>query len=220
MMRPYRIYRDIYMIGSSDISHPYDCCVYLVDAGELVLIDAGAGESFSRLIDNMVALDFKPEKLSSLIVTHAHIDHVGAAGEIQRERQIPFILHQKEESVLHSVPGMSRMMGVDADDLPTIDEYIDPEKTYQFGDCSFSILETPGHTPGGVCFLFNDHVFVGDTLFAGGIGRTDFSGASHEQLLESIRTKLFTLDERIVVHTGHGAVTMIGREKMSNPFFV
>ena len=181
---------------------------------QAIIIDPG-DEAF-RIME---LVDSQKYDLKFMINTHAHVDHVCAAGEIQRERKVPFLLHEKEQSVLNAVPGMSRMLGVEADDLPTVDEFIDPEKTYQFGECSFKILETPGHTPGGVCFLFREHVFVGDTLFAGGIGRTDVPGASHQQLLDSIKSKLFTLDERIVVHTGHGAVTMIGREKMSNPFF-
>jgi len=181
---------------------------------EAIIIDPG-DEAF-RILE---LVDSNQYQLKFMINTHAHVDHVCAAGEIQRERKIPFYIHEKEQSVLDSVPGMAGMLGVEADDLPSVDEYIDPNRTYQFGECSFKILETPGHTPGSVCFFFGDHVFVGDTLFAGGIGRTDIPGASHQQLLDSIRSQLFTLDERTVVHTGHGAVTMIGREKMSNPFF-
>jgi len=85
MKQPFRIWQDVYVVGSAEMSHPYDCCVYLVDAGELVLIDSGAGESFNRLIDNILTLGFIPEKLSSVIVTHSHIDHIGAIGTIQAE---------------------------------------------------------------------------------------------------------------------------------------
>ena len=79
MKEPFRIYQDVYIIGSAEISHPYDCCVYLVDAGELALIDTGAGMSFGQLIDNISVLGFTPEKLTSVIVTHAHIDHIWTA---------------------------------------------------------------------------------------------------------------------------------------------
>ena len=85
MRQPFRIWQDIYIIGSAEMSHPYDCCVYLVDAGELVLVDAGAGKSFDRLVDNMLALGFMPEKLSSVIVTHAHVDHIGVLAQFKQE---------------------------------------------------------------------------------------------------------------------------------------
>ena len=93
--------------------------------------------------------------------------------------------------------------------------------TVSFGSCSLKVLHTPGHTPGGCCLYFADErkVITGDTLFADSIGRTDLPGGSHEQLLESIRTKLFTLPDDVYAYPGHGPFTTIGHEKSCNPYF-
>ncbi|MCP4755012.1 MAG: MBL fold metallo-hydrolase, partial [Proteobacteria bacterium] len=134
-------------------------------------------------------------------------------------KNIPFLIHEKEKSILDAFPATAGMVGMKSSKKPEVEKYIDPDNVYSFGDCTFRILETPGHSPGSVCFLFDGHVFVGDTLFCGGIGRTDIPGGSYETLIESIKTELFPLDENLVVHTGHGMVTLIGQERASNPFF-
>jgi glyoxylase-like metal-dependent hydrolase (beta-lactamase superfamily II) len=90
--------------------------------------------------------------------------------------------------------------------------------TITFGNITLNVIHTPGHSPGGICLLTGDYVFVGDTLFAGSIGRTDFPGGDHQTLLNSIREKLFSLDDHIRVYTGHGPETTIGVEKRTNPF--
>ena len=100
MGQPYRVFEDIYMVGSSDISHSMDCCVYLVDAGDLVLIDAGAGKSTSRLTDNIQALGLRPEKLSSIIVTHAHIDHIGSLHDLKDIYGVKIIAHEDDAEAI------------------------------------------------------------------------------------------------------------------------
>ncbi|MFH2131094.1 MAG: MBL fold metallo-hydrolase, partial [bacterium] len=177
------------------------------------VIDPGAeAETILAYIEN------NQLNLKFIVATHGHVDHVGAVAEIKRRKGVPFYLHEKEKVVLESYSQGARRFGFPDEVPPEVDAWLDVQKTYTFGTCSFKILETPGHSPGGVCFLFDEHVFVGDTLFCRGIARTDIPGSNHEQLLESIRSQLFTLDENLVVHTGHGAVTSIGLEKMSNPF--
>lgn len=163
-------------------------------------------------------LDSNSLQLQYIVATHGHADHVGAVTEIKRRKGVPFFLHANEKIVLESFPLGARKFGFADETTPEVDDWLDVEKVYRFGSCSFRVLETPGHSPGGVSFLFDEHVFVGDTLFCGGIAPSDIPGANHEQLLESIRSQLFTLDDNLVVHTGHGAVTSIGLEKMSNPF--
>jgi glyoxylase-like metal-dependent hydrolase (beta-lactamase superfamily II) len=102
-----------------------------------------------------------------------------------------------------------------------VDEWLHESDRLEFGAIRLHVLETPGHTPGHVSFHFAEAgvIFVGDTLFAGSIGRTDFPGGSYEQLIQSVRTKIFPLDEGTVVYTGHGPETTVGQEKRSNPFF-
>ncbi len=151
MMQPYRIYRDIYMIGSSDISHPYDCCIYLVDAGELVLIDAGAGESFSRLTDNILALGLTPEKLSSLIVTHAHIDHIGALAKFKHEYNMRIIAHKLDAEAIESGKGIgAEFYGVTYQPCHVDSTIKENKQNLRIGKYAFNILHVPGHTPGSI----------------------------------------------------------------------
>lgn len=183
------------------------------ETSEAIIIDPGAEADL--ILDYIDSSDLT---LKYLVATHGHVDHVGAVGEIKRRKGVPFYLHERESVVLSAYPQGAKKFGLPDESPPDVDGWLDPRETYHFGNCSFRILETPGHSPGGVCFLFDDHVFVGDTLFCGGIAPTDLPGSDHELLLESIRSQLYTLDENLVVHTGHGAVTSIGLEKVSNPF--
>ena len=182
---------------------------------EAILIDPG-GEA-NRILSTA---EREGLNLQYIINTHAHFDHVGAVREIQKSKNIPFLLHKAEEPFIqpaafaHSLA----MFGMPEMHAPVVDDFIDPLKTYTFGEESFTVLETPGHSPGGVCFLFEKDVFVGDTLFAGSIGRTDLPGGSMEVLMQSIKTKLMTLDDNINVHCGHMNTTTIGNERRFNPF--
>jgi len=183
------------------------------DTRAAIVIDPGSDA------DAILAyIDSSDLQLMYLVATHGHADHVGAVNEIKRRKGVPFYLHESEKPVLDAFPQAARKFGFADETPPEVDAWLDVDRTYRFGNCSFSVLETPGHSPGGVCFLFDQHVFVGDTLFCGGIARTDIPGSNQEQLLASIRNQLFKLDDNLVVHTGHGAVTTIGLEKMSNPF--
>jgi glyoxylase-like metal-dependent hydrolase (beta-lactamase superfamily II) len=180
---------------------------------EAIVIDPGA---YAAAI--LEYIDSNGLKLMYIVATHGHADHVGAVSEIKRAKGVPFYLHEKEGIVLESFPDGARRFNFSDKNPPEVDAWLDVQQTYRFGNCSFKVLETPGHSPGGVCFLFDEYVFVGDTLFRGGIAPTDIPGSDHELLLKSIRSQLYTLDENLVVFTGHGAVTTIGLEKMSNPF--
>ena len=166
------------------------------------------------------AIEEQQFTLKFMINTHAHFDHIGAASSIQQQKQVPFLLHKEEAVYLD--PGVFTQtlasFGITNVNPPKVDEYIDPDKIYKFGDYQFTVLETPGHSPGGVCFLFENEVFVGDTLFAGSIGRTDFPGGSMETLMHSIKTKLMPLDDKTVVYAGHMHPTTIGQEREFNPF--
>jgi glyoxylase-like metal-dependent hydrolase (beta-lactamase superfamily II) len=103
-------------------------------------------------------------------------------------------------------------------EVPTVDKELSHGEKLAILDTEVKVLHTPGHSPGGVCFLFDDFVFVGDTLFSGSIGRTDLPGGSYEQILDSIRTHLLVLDDNLKVLTGHGPATTIAMEQKFNPF--
>jgi glyoxylase-like metal-dependent hydrolase (beta-lactamase superfamily II) len=182
---------------------------------EAIIIDPG-GEP-----DKILGLiDKEGFSLKYIINTHAHFDHIGAVPEIQRKKKVPFYLHQADELYLEPLAFSEslRMFGMPEIVPPKVDQYIDPKQEYSFGEISFKILETPGHSPGGVCFLFANDVFVGDTLFNGSIGRTDLPGGSMDILMRSIGTKLMPLDDNTAVHCGHMGSTTIGKERRHNPF--
>lgn len=183
--------------------------------GECVCIDPGGEpEKILNLIDE------QKYSLKYIINTHAHFDHVGGVNTIKTEKNVPFMLHRSDEPFLEdgAFEASLRSFGLSGMSPPTIDEFIDPNQRYSFGECQFSVLETPGHSPGGVCFLFDKQVFVGDTLFSGSIGRTDLPGGDMGTLMESIRTKLMSLSDDIIVYCGHMGSTTIGKERTYNPF--
>lgn len=151
MSGPFQICDSVYMIGSADISDPMDCCVYMVDAGELVMIDAGAGKSTGRLIDNILTLGFMPEKLSAIIVTHAHIDHIGSLASIKEKYEVKIIAHEKDKSAIETGRGVgAEYYGVQY--KPCVVDIIlkEEEEILSIGDCEFTCLHVPGHTPGSM----------------------------------------------------------------------
>jgi len=151
MKQPFCIWQNIYIIGSAELSHPYDCCVYLVNAGELVLIDTGAGQSFSYLVNNILALGFNPEGLTSIIVTHCHIDHVGALARFKQEYGVTIIAHELEAQAIESGKGVgAEYYGVNY--LPcSVDMKLrGAECNLCLGEYEFKTLHVPGHTQGSV----------------------------------------------------------------------
>jgi len=151
MSRPRRIWQDVYQIGGSGISHPDDCSVYLVDAGDLVMIDAGAGRSFDRLVDNIKSLDLKPENLKAVIVTHAHIDHIGALSRLHDRFGVEVIAHEMDSPGIESGRGIgAEFYGVDYTPCPVDRKVSGAEVSLDLGRHLFHLLHIPGHTPGSI----------------------------------------------------------------------
>jgi len=138
------------MVGSAEISHPYDCCIYLIDAGELVLIDAGAGESNDRLIENIGALGFAPEMLHSVIVTHAHIDHIGSLAYLQRNYGVKVIAHKLDAGAIESGKGIGvEFYGVSYQPC-RVDVKLSSEDSLKFSKYEIKVVHIPGHTIGSI----------------------------------------------------------------------
>ena len=151
MARPLHIWQDIYIIGSAELSHPYDCCVYLIDAGELILIDTGAGKSFSRLVDNILSLGFAPERLSSIIATHCHIDHIGALSRFRQEYGAKIIAHEIDAQAIETGRRVgAELYGVDYQPCPVDVRLREAEQTLRFGKYELKPLHIPGHTQGSI----------------------------------------------------------------------
>lgn len=153
-----------------------------------------------------------------IINTHGHFDHVGANRKLKEATGAPILIHALDTPMLSQLASSAAAWGMLAENSPPPDRELEDGDEVSFGEITLKVLHTPGHTPGGIS-LFTDHeVFVGDTLFAGSIGRTDFAGGSFETLKDSIQRKLFTLDDDLVVYPGHNHPTTIGTEKRTNPF--
>jgi hydroxyacylglutathione hydrolase len=156
--------------------------------------------------------------VEAIFNTHGHIDHAGAVAEIAEATGAPFALHPDDRFLLDAMPGQARMFGLPPVRVPKVDRDLAAGDEIAVGGHTARVIHTPGHTPGGVCFLFEDFIIVGDTLFEGSVGRTDLPGGSTEQLLLSIRDGLLTLDDDLRVLCGHGPATRIGEERRYNPF--
>ena len=166
----------------------------------------------------MRSASFLNIEIEGIYNTHAHIDHAGAVAAIKKKLGVPFALHPEDRPLLDRMPQQAQMFGLPPMEVPTVDTELSHGDKLAILDTEITVLHTPGHSPGGVCFLFDDFVFVGDTLFSGSIGRTDLPGGSYEQILDSIRTHLLVLDDNLKVLTGHGPATTIAMERKFNPF--
>ncbi len=156
----------------------------------------------------------------AIVNTHAHFDHIGAITALQREYSIPFYLHKNEEMILDTYIETSRFFNLPVDKTPIVDHWIEDEATLEFGNLSFKTMFTPGHTPGGSTFIVGDHVFVGDTLFKGSVGRTDLPGGSWEILQRSLLSIMREIPKKYIFHSGHGPITTLADEMKENPFLI
>ena len=158
-------------------------------------------------------------EISSIIVTHAHIDHVGAVAALVDEYSSPVLMHAEAEPMLKQLPTQAMMMGLKFGKLPKVDRHVDDEEILEVGDLKLRSLYTPGHAPGHLAFYVEDEglVLSGDALFAGSVGRVDLPGGSMEVLMRSIEERLLTLPDETRLYPGHGQTT-IGNERTSNPF--
>jgi glyoxylase-like metal-dependent hydrolase (beta-lactamase superfamily II) len=162
--------------------------------------------------------------ITRILLTHAHLDHVTGVARAKQALDVPVWLHQADNFLYEGVVEQGRMFGLQVDPQPPVDHFYDGEGPLRFGRYAVRVLHTPGHCPGGVCLAVSRvgepgaTLFVGDTLFAGSIGRTDLPGGDMETLLRSIRLVLFTFPDDTIVWSGHGPETTIGRERRTNPF--
>lgn len=186
------------------------------------------GDDSRAIVDT---IDRNQLELQAIAVTHAHMDHVGGVAALKKLKpEANIIMHQADEFIYRALPeqpawiGIPRSqwaaMGFSYEAPPEIDEYWVDGQSYRVGKLEFKILHCPGHTPGHVVLFEPSErkVFVGDVLFAGSVGRTDLPGGSSEQLMDSIMNKLLPLGDDVEVYSGHGPVTTIGHERLTNPF--
>lgn len=180
------------------------------DTNEAAIIDPGAeGKSIITLVDRLGL------KVKYIINTHAHVDHIGANGKLKQEFSAPILLNRKDLD-LYQNPGFGLKLILKKQPLP--DQFLAEGDEVSFGSLKLHVLETPGHTEGGICLFGIGAAFCGDTLFAGSIGRTDLAGGSYDSLIKSIKLKLLTLHPETKVYPGHGPATTVKAEASGNPF--
>ncbi len=197
---------------------PFAANCYIVGStstNEGMIIDPGADTGTIMRSVQQTGLS-----ISIIVVTHAHMDHVGALREVQQKTNAQFAIHEAEKGFVFSAPmRMLTAFGVSpVKSPPRPDRLLKDGDLIDLGDLHFEVLYTPGHSSGGICLLGHGVVFSGDTLFKLGIGRTDFPGMSHKRLIKSIGEKLLVLPDETAVYPGHGPATTIGDERRGNPF--
>jgi glyoxylase-like metal-dependent hydrolase (beta-lactamase superfamily II) len=197
---------------------PLQCnCTILADeqTREAIVIDPG--DEVTRIHRRLTALGLK---LKQILVTHAHIDHVGGALRLKRLTGAPILLNENDLTLLNMMEMQAAWLGVATPETAAPDESLAEGQRVGLPSYPAHVLHTPGHTQGSVCLHFAplNMVIAGDTLFAGSIGRTDLPGGDSSQILASIQARLLTLPDETKVLPGHGPATTIAAERKSNPF--
>ncbi|SQB90883.1 metallo-beta-lactamase family protein [Clostridium paraputrificum] len=187
----------------------YDANCYIVmdeKTKDAVVLDPGGdGEMLERAIKDMKA------NVKSILLTHGHMDHVGGVEYLSDKLNVPFYISKIDEEYMEKD---NYVFG----SIRNANGYLEDGNALYFGSLNIKVIATPGHTKGGLCFLIEDKLFTGDTLFQGSIGRTDFIGGSFPEIIDSIKTKLLPLGDEIEVYPGHGSKSSIGYEKGYNMY--
>jgi glyoxylase-like metal-dependent hydrolase (beta-lactamase superfamily II) len=188
---------------------------------EAVIIDPG--DEVDDLLAAVAAHRLDPK---AILLTHAHVDHVSGVAQAKRALKVPVHLHREDLFLYPAAVQHGQKFGLRVEAPPPVDVFYDGAGPVRFGDYDVFIHHTPGHCPGGVCLQVGrrgepgQDLYVGDTLFAGSIGRTDLPGGDYETLLRSITTVLYGFGDDARVHPGHGPSTTVGHERRTNPFLL
>ena len=180
------------------------------------------GDEVDHLLATIAAQELE---VTHILLTHAHVDHVSGVAEAKRALGAPIFLHKDDLFIYQNAVRSGMMFGLTVEEPPPVDRYYEDDAVIAFGDYEVRVSHTPGHCPGGVCLAISKkgddsapYLFVGDTLFAGSICRTDLPGGDYDTLLKAITEVLFRYPDDAIVYSGHGPETTIGREKATNPF--
>ena len=185
----------------------------LIDGNEAVLIDCTGviPELESVLKENNAELKY-------ILLTHAHFDHIGGVVAAQKKFGAKVAIHIGDKENLETTNQFMKMVGLPEINVPTADIFLKEGDIIKFGSEEIKVIHLPGHTAGSAGFVVDNMVFSGDTIFLGSVGRTDLPTGDFETLRNSIKTKLFNMDDSTIIYTGHGAQTSVGNEKKYNSF--
>ena len=197
------------------ITGPLATCTYIIYSEKnlkgYVIDPGGDGEKILETIQNLGL------EIEGVIATHLHIDHFAEADFLVKKLDTVFLYNKKEESVdYEDLKKLAYLLGYRNIKIPEEKQYLDEGDKLDLGKEKLEIILTPGHTPGSISLYIPGHIFSGDVIFRDGFGRTDFPGGDMEQLVETIKNKIFTLPDETVIHPGHGEDTTVGREKKHN----
>lgn len=183
--------------------------------GEAMVIDPG--DQIQEILDILNSANLK---LKQIVITHAHIDHVGGAMKLKAATGAPILMNRNDAALLKMLDVQAAWLGMQPPGPVQIDESVDQGSTIKTGNLSASVIHTPGHTEGSICLYFPEQqtLIAGDTLFAGSIGRTDLPGGSYDKIMRSLHNQVLALPDETQVVPGHGPLTTIGEERQSNPF--
>jgi glyoxylase-like metal-dependent hydrolase (beta-lactamase superfamily II) len=204
------------MIVETVVVGPFGVNCYILGCEQTsgaAIIDPGAEED-----DILTKVEEMHLRVESVLITHGHIDHIGGVSGIKERTGARVYMHQADKDLIDIAPLQARLFGLTRPQPFTVDTFVEDGDTITIGRMTLDVLETPGHSPGGISFSAADSVFSGDALFYESIGRTDLPGGSLDQLARSIKGKLFNLPDNTVVYPGHGPATSIAHEKKFNPF--
>jgi glyoxylase-like metal-dependent hydrolase (beta-lactamase superfamily II) len=207
------------MIVETIVVGPLQVNCYLVgceETREAAVIDPG--DDVERVLAGLKAADLKPVYI---INTHEHFDHVGANKRLHDATGAKILAHSASADEITKISSRALLWGMRAEDSPPLDRELDDGDLVEIGSSvSLKVLSTPGHSLGSISLVTAGAAFVGDLIFSGSIGRTDFPGGDYETLIRSVREKIFPLGDDVVLYSGHGPATTVGRERATNPFFV
>jgi hydroxyacylglutathione hydrolase len=206
---------DTLIIKRLVVSHLSANC-YIVgteSSGEGMVIDPGGNEEMI-----LRAIADSGLKIRIIVLTHGHSDHIAALYDVQDHTGAQVAIHVEDADFLEGRGSFSSQFGISYKTPHPPDRLLREGDIIECGGLSFTVIHTPGHTPGSICLLTGDKVFTGDTIFHRGIGTTLMPGSSRSQLIESIRTRLMTLPDETIIYPGHGRETTIGAERRDNPY--
>ncbi len=178
------------------------------------IIDPGDNAAEIVRIVEKLMLDIK-----YILLTHGHIDHLAVLPELKIKFDARFLVHQNDVFLVEHASTQAAMFGLPDPGTPKPDQFLAEGDSVALGKLDIKILHTPGHSPGSLTFFVEDKLFVGDLIFCGSIGRTDLPGGNYEQLIQSVKNKIFPLPDTTAIFPGHGPATSVGIEKRHNPFF-